>query len=156
MANDYGVNPFESPQSSDEFMGAHDSVIELLRRTRPWVFLFAILGSIGLGLMALGVVGLLIAVGANAGGAGQARLLGMAGGYSIFILIYLYPVICLWRYASRIKRLTLTGDQQYLVGALDAQRGFWKAVGIMTAIIMGIYLLIIIFAFVGIAASRAS
>jgi hypothetical protein len=140
MANDYGVNPFESPRTTNEFAGLRDSVMGMLRRTRPWVFLMAILSSISLGMMGIGVVSMLVA---NAGKAGQDRVLAMAGAYSFLILIYLYPVVCLWRYASRIKLLMQTEDLRHMVPALDAQRGFWTATGIISGIFTGMYTILI-------------
>ncbi len=148
MANDYGVNPFESPRETDEFLGAKDSVIQILDQTRPWVRLLTIVGMIGVGFMALAVVFMLVG---GMAGAGRGELTVMAAMYILMIGLYVYPLVCLWRYASRIKQLTLTGDKESLLGALDAQRGFWKFMGIMMLIVFGFYALMLVVMMVGFA-----
>jgi uncharacterized membrane protein len=151
MANDTVVNPFDSPRSEEGFSRPSSPVIDQLSRTRPWVLLFAILGAIGMAFMAIGAIGMLAGAAAGAGGPGMpAGMMTMMGVmYAVFAVLYAYPIVFLFRFASRIKRLRESQNPDYLVSALDAQRGFWKSVGIMFIIGMVLYVIMMIFMVVG-------
>jgi hypothetical protein len=85
------------------------------------------------------------------------RVAGMTGGvaaalsvvYGLLGLLYIYPALKLWRYASGINVLARVQDSTSLHAALDEQRAFWKFIGIMILVILSLYLLIIVVALVG-------
>lgn len=151
-------NPFESPTATGEavYTGGVDPstrTVEMLRQTRPWVLFLGILGVIGLALMALGAFFMIIG---SLAGQGQADVpfRFMAVMYGLMVAIYAYPVICLMRYASRIKTFVVTGATRDLDDALDAQRRFWKFLGIM--VIIGFVLnLVMTFGMVGMVAAES-
>jgi hypothetical protein len=60
--------------------------------------------------------------------------------YPIMAVVYVLPSLFLLRYADRIRSFVASGREQDLVGALDAQRSFWKFAGILTivSIVFGI------------------
>lgn len=56
------------------------------------------------------------------------------------------PATYLARYASRIASLRGTGRVDDLERALEAQKSFWKFVGLATVVVFGVYLLIFLVA----------
>ena len=129
---------------------------DILRRTAPWVRLMAVILFSASGLMMLG--GLLFAL-----GVGLARSL--APGQSspsldavpaVFAgLIYLafgginmFPATFLWRFANRSKQYVASPNAATLEQALDAQRSYWKFMGIFTVIAMGCAVLVAVIAVV--------
>jgi len=144
-----GFNPYSPPTGgADNFgqMPATDptgaitpAVMESLSGTRPWVIFLAILGFILAGLMVLGGLGIMVAGGLSD------QLPGALGLVYIFLaLFYLFPSLFLIRYGSAIGTLTSGGGVPALEQALAHQRSFWRLVGIMTALLMGLYALIIV------------
>ena len=107
-----------------------------LQRTQPWVRFLAIMGFIGAGFMVL------VGVTAGVAGAvtGRIETIGLMIVYPIMAVVYVFPSLFLLRYADRIRSFVASGQEQDLVGALDAQRSFWKFAGILTivSIVFGI------------------
>ena len=132
-------NPYQSPtQQSLGIGGAEPSArtAQLLMQTRPWVKLIGILMFIMIGLMILGCVFLIVA-GANQVGPAQGMLMGAI--YFVFAILYFFPALFLMRYASRIDAFVQDGTTDRLDHALEAQKSFWKFIGIMAAIITALY-----------------
>jgi hypothetical protein len=107
-----------------------------LQRTQPWVRFLAIFGFVSAGLMILGglfagAAGALATAGGQAGGMELMVLLFM---YPLFGVLYIYPSLCLLRYANHIRRFLAAPGGPQLEAALDAQRSFWKFAGILAAI----------------------
>ena len=111
---------------------------DLLRRTAPWAQFIAIVMFIGSGFMILG--GLLAAIGLAAGlatGLGEesgrqiapVAVLGVL--YAVFGAINLVPAIFLSRFAGRLRRYVAEPRAETLESALDAQRAYWKFMGVL-------------------------
>ena len=110
--------------------------VQLMRATKPWVRFLSIIGFIMCGLMLLaGVAFAAICV------LGRATTQGIviAVVYPIMSLIYLYPTVCLFQYASRIGTFLSQGSSESLDHALEAQKNFWRFVGILTVIVLCLY-----------------
>ena len=138
-------NPFamgEAAPSARSAKAAVAGAMDSLRATKPWVRFLGVLGILGTILMAVVAVVLL---GISAG-----PLRGMPAGLRMAIpMVYLVlaglqvpPVLYLNRYASRIADLLRSEAPEDLVRALEAQKSFWKYVGIMTLIVLIFYVLI--------------
>ena len=69
----------------------------------------------------------------------------LGGLYILMSVFYIYPGLCLNRYASAIKEAETSADMQHVVQAILQQKKFWRFCGIMTAIVLVIYLLIFVF-----------
>ena len=109
--------------------------IELLNQTRPWVSLIGVLTWIGTALIILGIL-----VSAGMGLAmGDPGMLLVSVLYLIMALIYGYVAKSLTGYAKRISRLNVSERVEDLEDALEAQKNFWKVIGIITLVVIIIY-----------------
>ncbi|HUX54853.1 MAG TPA: hypothetical protein VMV56_10590 [Williamwhitmania sp.] len=117
---------------------------------RKWALFFSILGFIMIGLLGLGFV--IVLVGSTAlsiySGMAGGMMVGFAFLYLIFIAIYFFPIYYLFKFSDTIKRALATRNQD------DAEVGFgylmkhFRYVGILTIVILSIYLLIFVAVFV--------
>ena len=125
------------PQGFGAPLGPHPHSVQLFAQTKPWVLMFAILGSISPAITILMGV---LALGAGAEGMGVGIMTILLG------VIYFLPAYRLYQYNSAIYRLKISPNQHALDEAINTQRCFWKTVGIITlvAIIIGIVGFIII------------
>jgi hypothetical protein len=117
-------------------------VSQPLRGTQPWVRFLAIMGFIGAGFMVL--AGLTAGIAGAA--TGRIETIGLMVIYPIMAVVYVFPSLFLLRYADRIRSFVASGQEQDLVGALDAQRSFWKFAGILTIVSILVGILFSVFA----------
>jgi hypothetical protein len=125
-------------------------MIEALRKTKPWVRMFSILGFIGSALILLGA--LVVMVGGAVGGVmGRSMGLGAAGGilvgllYGLMALLYIFPSLFLFRYASAIASMLSEDTARGMESALNAQKSFWRFTGILTVVVLCIYAVVLVF-----------
>lgn len=148
------VNPYAAPVSRQVAVsGGEVSVrtVGLLRGTRGWVMLMAVIGAIGSAMMVLGALAMLLlggAMGAAGAGAGIPGMpAGMMGGIAVIYLVmaglYVYPVVKLFQFCGAVQSLSRTRAQSDLERALNAQRVFWKFIGIMMLAGIVIYVIAI-------------
>lgn len=144
---------------SDHQSGSSQITAEVVRQlsgTRPWVRFISIMVFIGAGFMVLAGLGMLVfgVIGGaamskvGAGSSEGAMVAGipvlMAVIYLVLAVIYIFPGVKLWKYASRIAELEASGSAESLAAALGEQRTFWKFVGIVAIIMISLYLLVIV------------
>ena len=111
------------------------SSIQLFAQTKGWVTFFAVLGSISPAILLL--LGLFIAfAGVSAGFAGSGMIMGLI--LAALGAIYFLPAWRLWQFQSAIGVLRVAPTQAALDKAIDRQRCFWKTVGIITLIGIGL------------------
>jgi hypothetical protein len=145
-------NPYAAPQTevnpaAQAVLPATGPVsaeaVELLRKTKPWVRFFSVLGIFGVILMTLGALAMgLLSFGPLRTMPLVARI-GMGLLYVVLAFLYLPPVLYLHRYASRIRDLVSENSFQNLELALSAQKSFWKYLGMFTVITLVIYFLVL-------------
>jgi hypothetical protein len=129
------------------------AVLDAMRQTRPWVLFLGILGFIGAGFMVLGGLAMLVAGSAMGG----AEVGAVAALYIVLAVVYIFPSLYLYRYASSIKMLLTGYGVHALEEALTHQKSFWKLVGIVTAVSMVLYFVgIIVFVIVGAAGAMSA
>lgn len=129
------------------------AVVNELRRTQPWVRFLSVLLFVGTGLMlAFGFVVMIAGVlGADLmdeADIGGVAAIAIGAVYAALALLYLFPALKLWSYASRIATLADTRREPDLIAALDAQRAFWKLLGVLAIGVLGLYALILVGALV--------
>lgn len=147
-------NPFQPPKAAIlavpeptdlESGAAVAGALEALRGTKPWARFMAVMGMIGIGFMVL--ISLTVSLFT------RGRLRGMPGPmqvvlpviYLVFGGLQLPLVIFLNRYASRIGTLLESHAPEDLQRALEAQKSFWKYLGIITLVVLCVYGLSLLF-----------
>ncbi|MEO8614955.1 MAG: DUF5362 family protein [Luteolibacter sp.] len=150
MQND----PYTPPATNGQEAGlggdsqVSQAVLHQLAGTKPWVRFMSVLMFVGAGLMLLVAVVIALAgsqisrISAASGGAPMfSGMMGLviAVIYGVLSLVYIYPALKLWNYASRIGDLLMTGSEQDLVNALSQQRSFWKFIGILVLAMFVLY-----------------
>ena len=124
-------------------LDAIPEAIEALRATKPWVRFLAVLGFIGTALMILVSLVILVSQHVARGFPAGLRPL-VAVGYLLIAILYVVPVVFLNRYASRIGTLLEDQTSDHLAQALEAQKSFWRYVGILALIVTILYGLIFV------------
>lgn len=137
-----GMNPNVGVQHGHAIT---QEIADSLRRTRPWVLFMAILGVVGAAFMALLGVILLVMGATDAATRAAAQLpfptWGLGLVYLVLVPPYLWPSLKLLRYSSRIQEFVEHGGASRLAAALEAQRSFWKLVGIFVIATIALYAL---------------
>ena len=157
-------SPFAPPRAENLFPsgGAGGEVppgaVDALRKTRPWVILFAILSFIGSGFLVLGGVAAFFMGSLPTGG--QANPFGQFGWalglvYLVLGAVYIYPGVRLLQYGLAIGRLVQGGGRGAdLELALGLQMRFWRFAGILTLAMIALYFVFIV-VIIGAAATGA-
>jgi hypothetical protein len=124
-----------------------DSIsLDFLAKIRKWTMFFSILGFIFIGLIALAGIFMLFA------GSLFGSILGGVGGFVIFILylaigaLYFFPIYYLFKFSENMKNALEKSEQITLTKAFDNLHSHYKFIGILTIVIISLYILIGIFA----------
>lgn len=137
-----GSSTVQFPHSQSD--SAMPGVSRILQGTRPWARMMGILGFVSVGLMlSVGVV-----AGAMGIATGDAQTAALIVVYPAVAVLYVFPSLYLLRYSQRIQEFALGGQQHQLEAALDAQRSFWKFIGIVSLASIGVLLLVLLIAVV--------
>jgi len=83
----------------------------------------------------------------GARGSGIGAVLGVT--YILMGAIYFVPAYYLRNYGRRIGQFLRNGSMMLAEAALEAQKSFWKFVGILTLVVMGLYVAGIVLVMVG-------
>ena len=119
--------------------------LQMLRQTRPWVAFIA--GVLTVNCMLLLVLG--------AGGLAMASINGRHNAlapFAIWILvgvINMIPTGYLRKFAARLRELSDSENPDSLQAALEAQKNFWHAAGILTAVVVALYAIVLLAALAG-------
>lgn len=131
----------------------NDLAIDALRESAKWCMFLAIIGFIFIGLML--IMGAFMSVVMSAvpdnnpafGGAMNpfSAIKGFIGiFYILFSLLYFFPVYYLFNYAKGTKLAFESGNSEVLTKALVNLKSHHKFLGIMTIVMISLYILIII------------
>ena len=136
--------PYVQPPSFSTSAAVSQGVLAQLAGTKPWVRFMSVLMFVGAGFMLLAglvmlVAGGSIAASAKAGTFPAGMMTGVAILYALLSLLYIYPALKLWKYATYIGTLLISGSMLDLEAALSQQRSFWKFLGIMVIICFVLY-----------------
>ena len=137
-------NDFGSPYQQGMWQPPTTQIPEILRQPKPWVRFLSILGFIMSALMVVGgaLLGLLGVV------SGRADFLLLVIIYPLCGLLYFIPCVFLHRYASRISDFLSSGQPGDLEDALEAQKSFWKFMGVLSLVVLCCYAVIFAIAIV--------
>jgi Tfp pilus assembly major pilin PilA len=135
--------------TSSEELKITDNMISSMRSTKPWVRFLAIVGFIGIAFMV--ILGLLMLIFGgtlfpNKGNPYYSIIMGIF--YLISSILYLMPVIYIFKYSSAIGRFLNNKKAFEMESALSCQKSFWKFAGMLC-------LIMFIIAIIGIIAAIA-
>ncbi|WP_294214977.1 DUF5362 family protein [uncultured Chryseobacterium sp.] len=118
-----------------------------LAEAAKWTTFLAILGYIGIGFMILAAVFMMF-VGASM--SSYNSVMPMGGGlvfslvYLVIAALYFIPVNYLYRFGSHMKTAVNSNNQASLTQAFEYLKSHYKFIGILTIIMVGLYILAII------------
>jgi len=153
-------NPIHSPQIAGQDQKVRggsaepkmERIASLLRQTKPWVRIISVVMFISCAFMIVGGILIVISSVGEFGGFTQRGFGGVApavgGIYVVIALLYIVPATFLWNYADGIKVFLDVRTTVALATALEKQKSFWKFVGIMMAIVLGLYAALVVWAIV--------
>lgn len=116
---------------------------EFLTETAKWANFLSILGFIGLGLMVIVSLFMFVVGASNS-------FMPMGSGIFVgifYILIagfYFVPINYLYKFSSNMKNALRTNNQASLTSSFEYIKSHYKFIGILTIVIMGIYILMIL------------
>lgn len=132
-------NTFSLPLTLDK------ESLTYLEETRRWANFLAVMGFIGLGLLVL--IGLFM-------GTFMGAMMSQAGSpvpmqfFSIWFfaiaLIYFFPILYLYRFARNLKIAIHEMNQEKLNSSLSNLKSLFKFMGIVTIIVLSIYVIILL------------
>jgi hypothetical protein len=117
-----------------------------------WSNFLAIMGFIGTGLMAIGGIFMFIAAAAMPFGGAQLGIMGFV--YLLIAGLYLVPTLNLFKFARRTKSGIESTNQEEFENGIQNLKSLFKFTGIMTIVVISLYILIFIIAAV-VAGSRS-
>lgn len=133
-AGDPSFNPYQTSTASSEVSAdLNRDVTGTVRELARWQTFFAVLLSIG--VVGMGAIFVFSVIGEDAAGA----IGGLACGGSAALLIYGLPALMLFRAASGAREYARTADPNLLGEVMVSQLRFWRTIGILAAIVVGIY-----------------
>lgn len=130
----------------------NEQAVAALRESAKWSYFLSILGFIGIGFMLLAAIfmgSIMAAVPNDPYGQGGMNPFGMMKGfisilYVIIALLYFFPILYLYRYASGMKQGLLMSDSDTVSNALVNLKSHHKFLGITAIVIISLYLLVFI------------
>jgi Family of unknown function (DUF5362) len=165
------TNPYSAPAANPSFGSnigggpVSAAAVAALAATKPWVRFMSVMVFIAAGFMVLAAIVMGVAAMSgtmmkSSGGAANpfAGPLGLVliAVYAVLAIVYIFPGVKLWKYASSIAVLMQTGRDEDLVAALNQQRSFWKLIGVMLLVMLVLYVVAIVAGgvFAGISAAK--
>lgn len=135
----------------------NESSRAFLKETAKWAHFLSIVGFVGIGLMVLIAFfgGAFFAYFSNSFGSSS----DLFGGafftifYLLFALLYFFPVYYLFKFSGNMKKALQAKDEDTLTKAFEYIKSHYKFIGILTIILLSIYVLVFLFAIIGGAAS---
>ena len=137
------------------FSLAIDSVTKAhLSETARWARFLAIVGFISLGLVLIGGIAVALFVGRpldtySGRSVFDSFSVGMSFMYIIAAVIWFFPLLFLFRFASRMQTALNGNDQNALNISFENLKSCFRYVGVITIIVFALYALLLVFAIVG-------
>jgi len=129
-------------QTKDKSLEISKPSESYLKETSNWALFFSILGFIGIGFMILASI-IVTSIFSFIDDPNLPSFFGPIIGiaYFIFALIYILPLIYLYRFSTNMKNAIEKKDGNNLEIAFKNFKSHFKYIGIITIIIMGLYIL---------------
>ncbi len=122
-----------------------------LENTRKWTLFISIAGFIFIGLLIFLAFGMGAMMDSMDDTLPFAELAGpiMTVFYLILAALYLYPIYHLYRFSSKMKEGIRTKEEQTIETAFRSLKAHYTFLGVLTAIMVGIYVLFFLIGMVG-------
>lgn len=128
----------------------NEQAVSALRESAKWSYFLAILGFIGVGFMIIAAffIGSIMSMAPN-NPYGEGGPFAMMKGflsffYIIIAVLYFFPILYLYRYASGMKQGLLMSDSETVSNALVNLKSHHKFLGITAIVVLSLYLLVFI------------
>jgi hypothetical protein len=123
-----------------------EEALKDLDKTRKWSMFLAILGFIFAGIMLIGglIASLFLSVFKTEHALFGVTELLVIVGILVFILIYFFPMLYLFRFSKHTSNAVRTLDKQEMQNAIKYLRKYYVYIGILTIIVLAIYFIAII------------
>jgi hypothetical protein len=124
----------------------HES-LHYLNTTRKWTMFFAVLGFIGVGIILLG--GIVTGIFLSAFKTAASSHLGFPEWifpifFLVFAVLYLFPIIFLYRFSKHTANAVATMDSAEMKKAFHNLKSYFVYIGVLTIILLALYVLAII------------
>lgn len=133
---------------SDNKLVFSEEILKNLNTTQKWAKFLAILSFIGVGIMFIaGIVVTLMggALGFLAEATPSPMVFGSLGlVYVALAVLYFFPLLYLWRFASNVKNTIVYNAQNFAEKAFFNLMAHYRFVGILMIVLMSLYLLIFV------------
>lgn len=147
MNQEYNLSPYHNQNDPLANVPVTPLMIEHLRATKPWVRFMSIIMFISVGFMFLAGLLMMFMPSSGMGGIGFGPVVGFI--YFIMGGLYIVPGYFLHQFASSIGDFLNGGGDSAMENALGSQKSFWRFVGILTLVVIGIYVLVFVFVILG-------
>ena len=129
-----------------------------LGETAKWAKFLAIVGFIFCGLIVLGglfAASFMTAAMSKLGGGegSQISTVALSFIYILVALLYFFPCLYLFNFASKMQVALRNNDQQQLIQSFKNLKSCYKFVGILMIVILSLYALVLLVAIIGIGRS---
>lgn len=138
---------FNHGEENNTGLTVNETVKAYLLEGARWGKFIAIFGIVIAGLMLLGGLAVMMAGGAAVAMAGGPAIAPVFLGviYIAFSLVYLYPMIALLRYSTKIKEAVNTNNGDVLIQASRFLKNHLKSIGIIIIVMIIGYILFFLF-----------
>jgi len=133
--------------------GLSNEIKGYLKETSKWAKFIAILGFVGVGFMIIGAISVGIFMSSmssefsDSGMPFPPALLSLV--YLIMAAVMAVPIYFLYQFATKMQRALRTSNAQILTESFKNLKSHYKFYGILMAIFIGFYLIILIIAILG-------
>lgn len=133
-------------------LGLNDTIIGLLKETANWAYFISIIGFIGIGFML--IFGAMFGVIMGSMPVNPYENIGVNVNYFgliyVFIaVIYLMPVIYLFNFSRKMKAAIQSKNNELLTASFKNLKSHYKFVGILTIVVLSMYVLAFLFGSLG-------
>lgn len=133
----------QSPFEQFEELRIDKATKSFLGEAAKWTTFLSILGYIGIGFMVLAAI-VLFAVGSSISMGPMAGGMWMGVFYLALAAFYFIPINLLYKFSSNMKTALSSNDQASLVKAFEYLKSHYKFIGILTIVLIGIYILAVV------------
>lgn len=133
-------NPYQPASGPIAQSGDEAFLTRTTREMARWQTFFAVLMTLGI----LAMIGMFAITVASGAGDLSAAIGGMTCVGGITLLLYGLPAIMLWKAAAGARKYSKTPGRGELAEFASSQLSFWRTIGIIAAIVMGLYAVILV------------